>query len=85
MEKAGLGEYTEKDDCEKFFNPNFSFHTLRHVTASLLIDQGWEHKKVQIVMGHANIATTLDIYGHLFPTPKDDLESMRQIEAALLA
>ena len=64
--------------------PLFTFHTLRHIAASLIIEQGWQPKRVQAVMGHASMAMTFDRYGHLFPTPEDDKRSMREIQARLL-
>jgi integrase len=42
------------------------FHDLRHTCASILIAQGWNHKQIQMRLGHATIRTTLDRYGHLF-------------------
>lgn len=41
------------------------FHELRHSCASLLINQGYSLKDVQEWMGHADIAVTANIYGHL--------------------
>lgn len=35
-------------------------------------------------MGHSSIQVTFDTYGHLFPSPQDDREVMRQIQARLL-
>jgi integrase len=43
-----------------------TFHALRHHYASTLIAAGLNAKLVQAQLGHANIATTFDIYGHLF-------------------
>lgn len=48
------------------------------MTTSLFIEQGWTAKKLQTVIGHANIATTMDIYGHLFKNPEADSEAMKQ-------
>jgi integrase len=62
----------------------YTFHTLRHAAASMFIEQGWQSKKVQTVMGHSSITVTYDTYGHLFPSPDDDREAMAQIEARLL-
>jgi integrase len=42
------------------------FHDLRHTHVALLIAQGEHPKTIQARLGHASIATTLDIYGHLF-------------------
>lgn len=45
----------------------FCFHDLRHYLASLLIASGADIKTVQARMRHATAATTLDVYGHLWP------------------
>jgi integrase len=50
-----------------------TFHHLRHSYAALLIREGAHPKVVQALMGHSSIATTLDIYGHLFPGMGDEL------------
>lgn len=63
----------------------YKFHTLRHVAASLFIEQGWTPKKVQQVMGHQSIQMTFDTYGHLWKDKAGDLDAMAQIEARLLA
>lgn len=44
------------------------FHDLRHTCASLLIAQGAHAKEIQIRLGHASIATTMNVYGHLLPS-----------------
>jgi integrase len=64
--------------------PKYRFHDLRHVAASLLIEQGMQPKRIQEIMGHSSIKITFDLYGHLFPAPESDQEAMRQIEARLL-
>jgi integrase len=51
----------------------------------LFIEQGWNAKKVQTVMGHSSIQVTFDVYGHLWQDTKSDLEAMAQLEARLLA
>ena len=63
----------------------YNFHTLRHVAASLFIEQQWSPKKVQQVMGHSTIKMTFDTYGHLWTNPESDREAMAQIEARLVA
>lgn len=45
--------------------PPLKFHELRHSCASLLINNGYGLKDVQEYMGHSDISTTADIYGHL--------------------
>jgi len=44
-----------------------TFHRLRHIYASLLIDAGLHPKVLQVRVGHASAAETLDTYGHLYP------------------
>ena len=64
-------------------SPLYTFHSLRHVAASLFIEQGWSPKKVQTTMGHSTIQMTFDVYGHLWPSAEDDAKAMAQIEARL--
>lgn len=42
-------------------------HEARHTAASLFIAAGLNAKTVSTYLGHADIATTFDRYGHLFP------------------
>jgi integrase len=60
----------------------FCFHDLRHYLASLLIASGADIKTVQARMRHATAATTLDVYGHLWP---DADESTRAAVGAAIA
>ena len=41
------------------------FHDLRHSCASMLIMKGWQMKDISDWLGHADIGTTMNIYGHL--------------------
>jgi integrase len=41
---------------------------MRHTCASLLIAQGAHPKEIQARLGHASITTTLNTYGHLWPS-----------------
>ncbi len=43
------------------------FHTLRHTAATLLLTDGTPLFDVSRILGHAQISTTADIYGHLVP------------------
>ena len=40
-------------------------HVFRHHAASVLISNNWDLKRIQKMMGHANIQMTVDRYGHL--------------------
>jgi integrase len=63
--------------------PKYGMHALRHVAASLYIEQGFSAKRVQALMGHSSISQTFDVYGHLFPAPADDQAAMAQLQARL--
>ena len=43
---------------------NFSFHKLRHSTASILFDLGLSIEQVQEILGHSDSAVTRKIYIH---------------------
>ena len=47
------------------------FHDLRHFYASLLVRYGESVKVVQVRLGHASAAETLDTYSHLWPDSED--------------
>jgi Phage integrase family len=47
------------------------FHDLRHFYASTLIAANLNPKVIQVRLGHATIAETMDNYGYLFPDPED--------------
>lgn len=57
--------------------PHIRYHDLRHTTASLLIAKGYDLKRVSEWLGHSDIGTTANIYGHLsFDNKKDTLSTM---------
>lgn len=41
------------------------FHELRHTSATLLINEGVHAKVISERLGHADISTTMNIYGHV--------------------
>jgi integrase len=43
------------------------FHDLRHSAATLLLAAGVHIKVVQEMLGHSNVNTTLQMYGHVLP------------------
>ena len=49
----------------EFGRPQFTFHNLRHTTASILFEQGWQPKSIQEWLGHADFYTTMNIYTHI--------------------
>jgi integrase len=63
-----------------FKAPLFSPHMLRHVYASLQIEQGITPKRLQKLIGHASLKMTLDTYGHLWPDHDADRERAKAVE-----
>jgi integrase len=62
--EAGLMETVESNG-KRIERPKFSPYDLRHFYASMLIERRVSLKRIQTLMGHTNIATTLNVYGHL--------------------
>lgn len=58
------------------------FHDLRHFYASALIAANLHPKAIQARLGHATMAETMDVYGHLFPA-SDEL-GRGALDAALM-
>lgn len=53
-----------KKSLKEFGRPELSLHKLRHSCASMLINRGWDVKKLQYWLGHSDTQTTLNIYAH---------------------
>ena len=53
--------------------PKIRFHDLRHSAASLLLANGFSLKEIQEYLGHADISTTANIYGHLLFKAKQNM------------
>lgn len=51
--------------CELAGVPTVRLHDLRHTAATLMLRNGVNLKIVSEILGHASIATTADIYGHV--------------------
>jgi integrase len=67
-------------------SPAPTFHHLRHTAAALAIAQGAHPKAIQARLGHASITTTLNQYGHLFPSLDVELaERLDDVRADALA
>lgn len=60
------------EDGNPIMQAKYGVHALRHFFASLMIDQGFNPKRVQTLMGHSTITMTLNVYSHLFPADQDD-------------
>ena len=51
----------------KYDLPHLTFHGLRHACATLLLSDNVNPKIVSELLGHSNIATTMDTYSHVLP------------------
>ena len=55
-----------KEFCEKHNFPFYGIHQYRHLHASLLIGAGIDPTTVSGILGHSQVSTSLNIYGHMF-------------------
>lgn len=66
-----LSRWTLRDSYHRLLAkaglPRIRFHDLRHTYASLQIQVGTHAKVISEHLGHSNIGTTMDTYGHIFP------------------
>lgn len=70
-----------KELVVSFKRPELRFHDLRHTFAALCISAGMSMEKLQVIMGHESITTTIDMYGHI---PIDTLnEEMKKLSQYL--
>lgn len=53
--------------------PYIRWHDLRHSCASMLIMKGWHMKDISEWLGHSNIGTTMNVYGHISIEHKREL------------
>ncbi|HEU5376966.1 MAG TPA: tyrosine-type recombinase/integrase [Ktedonobacteraceae bacterium] len=52
--------------------PHMRFHDLRHSAATILLTMKVHPKVVQEILGHSQIATTMDIYSHAMPSMQSE-------------
>ena len=67
--------------CDKIGIPRFSMHVLRHTFATRCIEAGMRPKTLQIILGHSNIRTTMDLYVHV--TDDEKTKEVRNVEKML--
>lgn len=79
-EEAGLMDQVEEDGVivEK---PQYRPYDLRHFYASMLIERRVNLKRIQSLMGHRDIQTTLNVYGHII----ERVESAAEQHTGLVA
>jgi integrase len=64
--------------------PKYGMHSLRHACASLWIENGYNPKQIQKLMGHSSIKVTFDVYGHLFADAEADQKAAEALQIRLL-
>lgn len=60
------------------FKP-LSMHTLRHTFATRCIENGMKPKTLQVLLGHSNLAITMDLYVHI--TDDEKHEEIKKVNA----
>lgn len=58
-------EKASKEHRKPEFLPTVSAHTLRHTGCTRMAERGMDVKVLQYIMGHANIAVTMEVYNHI--------------------
>lgn len=76
LRKRGFAKLLERAKL-----PKVRFHDLRHTCSTLLFGKGVHPKYVQELLGHANVAITLDTYSHVLPDMQE--KAARALEEAL--
>lgn len=61
---------------EAFAGRPLRFHDLRHTCAAWLIEAGGHPLQIKLRLGHKEIRTTMDTYGHLFPSAEPELADL---------
>lgn len=79
---AGLGE-EKKVGKKTVFVPRYTPYSLRHFFASMLIEQRVNLKRIQTLMGHEKIETTLNNYGHLIERKEAQTENRKGMLASM--
>ncbi|PPC99385.1 MAG: site-specific integrase [Hyphomicrobium sp.] len=71
--EAGL-TVSDKEDGDTVERPKFRPYDLRHFYASMLIERKVSLKRIQKLMGHSDIKTTLNVYGHIIERVEEEYE-----------
>jgi integrase len=81
-EEAGLME-TVEEDGKMVERPKYSPYDLRHFYASMLIEKKTNLKRIQRLMGHEKIETTLNVYGHIIERVEAASEKRKGLLASM--
>jgi integrase len=86
---TGIGTPLEPRNLERDYRqilesaglPYVRIHDLRHTAATLLLTQGVHSRVVMELLGHSQIAVTMNLYSHVVPSLRK--EAAEQMDAAL--
>lgn len=67
--------------CDKAGIRRFSMHVLRHTFATHCIENGMRPKTLQVILGHANVGITMNLYVDV--TEEEKFKEVEKIESAL--
>lgn len=67
MAPTALSSAFKRYKQELDLDPALTFHSLRHTHATMLLQSGIDARVVQERLGHADVSTTLKVYGHVMP------------------
>ncbi len=67
--------------CDKAGIERFSKHVLRHTMATRCIEGGMRPKTLQVILGHANVGITMNLYVDV--TEEEKFKEVEKIESAL--
>lgn len=67
--------------CHRIGLEGFTFHSLRHTHATMLVAAGVHFKIIQHRLGHSSFAVTMDTYSHV--TPEMDREAAAAISGII--
>ena len=84
-----LGAPIDPDRVSKVFRrtvavadvPKLGIHSLRHLHASLALEQGVDMKTTSVRLGHSQISVTADLYSHVTPAMQE--HAARAVDDAL--
>ena len=66
-------ENAEKEDRDPLIIPHFSAHHLRHTFCTRFCENESNLKVIQSIMGHSDIATTMDVYAEATQEKKQEI------------
>ena len=73
----------ESDNRQPVLLPHISAHTFRHTGCTRMAEAGIDIKVLQRIMGHSDIAITMDVYNHVSEMSRIESEITRLESVAI--